>query len=213
MENLEQLVSSENQVKVVRLQDKLGQQNIHEDIKKTFELVTKSIKDVPEEVTKTATENSIKSNQAIENLNKKLLEILNDRGILDTYLMSTLSKITNPESSSHFELIKDSNSKRVIDLEINKTKPITLHDNLLTFRHAGREFELQGDLLEMITNKIYKADVASLSDKKLLYDLAEEMNLDLKAEGNKSTRDRTLTKLLKSPGLMVSASSVSKTFF
>ena len=39
------------------------------------------------------------------------------------------------------------------------------------------------------------------------------MNFDSKAQGNKSTRDRTLIKLLKSPGLMVSASGVSKTIF
>ena len=46
-----------------------------------------------------------------------------------------------------------------------------------------------------------------------MYDFAKEMNLDLKAQGNKSIRDRTLIKLLKSPGLMVSASGVSKTIF
>ena len=39
------------------------------------------------------------------------------------------------------------------------------------------------------------------------------MNFDTKAQGNKSTRDKTLIKLLKSPGLMVSASGVSKTIF
>ena len=36
LENLEELVSLENQVKVVRLQDKLGKQNFHEDMKKSF---------------------------------------------------------------------------------------------------------------------------------------------------------------------------------
>ena len=39
------------------------------------------------------------------------------------------------------------------------------------------------------------------------------MHFDLKAPGNKSTRDITLIKILKSPGLMVSASGVSKTIF
>ena len=65
----------------------------------------------------------------------------------------------------------------------------------------------------MITNKNYNVDHASLSDKKLLYDFAKEMIFNTKALGNKSTRDRTLIKLLKSPGLMVSASGVSKTIF
>ena len=35
---------------------------------------------------------------------------MNDRGILATYLMSPLSKITNPENASQFKLRKDSNS-------------------------------------------------------------------------------------------------------
>ena len=37
------------------------------------------------------------------------------------------------------------------------------------------------------------------------------MHFDERGHGRKSTRDRTLIKLLKSPGLMVSASGVSKT--
>ena len=36
LENLEELVSLENQVKAVRLQDKLGKRNFHEDMKKLF---------------------------------------------------------------------------------------------------------------------------------------------------------------------------------
>ena len=43
LEKLEDLVSLQNQVKDVRLQDKLGEQNFHEDMKKVFEPVTKSI--------------------------------------------------------------------------------------------------------------------------------------------------------------------------
>ena len=39
------------------------------------------------------------------------------------------------------------------------------------------------------------------------------MNFHLKAIGKKSTRGRTLIKVLKSPGFLVSASGVSKTFF
>ena len=212
-ENLEELVSLQNQVKVVRLQDKLGKQNFHEDMRKVFEPVTKSLENTSQDITKTITETSMKYNQAIEILNNKLLEIVNDRGILPSYLMSPLSKITNPENTTQFKLVKDSTSIRVNDLKINKTIPITLYTNMLTFRDTGREFELNGDLLKMITNKNYNVDFASLSDKKIMYDFAKEMNFDLKAQGNKSTRERTLLKLLKSPGLMVSASGVSKTIF
>ena len=46
-----------------------------------------------------------------------------------------------------------------------------------------------------------------------MYDFAKEMHFDPKASGNKSTRDRKLIKLLNSPGLMLSASGLSKTIF
>ena len=138
---------------------------------------------------------------------------MNDRGILATYLMSPLSRITNPENSSQFKLVKDPSSNRVNDLKINKTIPISLYGNMLTFRDTNKQFELKRDLLEMITNSKFNVDLASLSDKKLMYDFAKEMHFDQNAVGNKSNRDRKLIKLLKSPGLMVSASGVSKTIF
>ena len=207
------MISLQDQVKAVKLQDKLGEQNYHQKSENLFKPVTKSIKDVSQEVTKTLTETSVKNNQAIENLNNKILEIMNDRGIITSYLLSPLAKITNPENTTQFKLVKDSSSNRVNDLLIHNTIPITLHDNLLTFRDSDKQFELKGDLLKMITNKNYKVDLASLADKKLMYDFAKEMHFDMRAQGKKSTRGGTLIKLLKSPGLMVSASGISKTIF
>ena len=211
LENLNELVSLQNQVKVVKLQDKLGEQNFHEDMKKVFEPVTKSLENTSANLTKAITETSIKNNLAIENINNNLLEIMNDRGILATYLMSPLSRITNPENSSQFKLVKDSSSNRVNDLKINKTIPITLYGNMLTFRDTNKQFKLKGDLLEMITNSKFNVLLASLADKKLMYEFAKEMHFDARAQGNKSTRDRKLKKLLKSPAIM--ASGVSKTIF
>ena len=49
--------------------------------------------------------------------------------------------------------------------------------------------------------------------KKILYDFSKEMSFYTYALGNKSTPDRTIIKLLESPGLMVSSSGVSKTIF
>ena len=138
------------------------------------------------------TEASIKNNKTLENLNDKLLEIVNDGALLATYLMSPLSKITNPEHTSQFKLVKDPSSKRVNYLIINKTIPVTLYNNLLTFRDTDEKFELQRDLLKLITNKKYNVDIANLQDKKLMYDFAKEMYFDEKALCNKSTRDKSL---------------------
>ena len=211
LEILNKLVSLESQVKAVKLQDKLVKQNIHEDMKKVFEPVTKSIKDIPEMLAKTMTENSIKNNRALENLKDKLLEKMNDRGIIASYLLSPLFKITNPETTSHFKLVKGSNSKRVNDLLIHNTIPITSYNNMLTFSDTGKEFELKSDLFKMINNKTYIIDFASLPDKKLKYDFAKEMNFGVQAQGNESNRNRTLIDLLTSPGLMISASGISNT--
>ena len=127
--------------------------------------------------------------------------------------MSPLSKITNPENTTQFKLVINLSSNRVNDLKLNQTIPIALYGNILTFRDTGKEFQLTGDLLEMITNTKFNVDLASLQDKKLMYDFAKEMHFDTKGLGNKSVRDRKLIKLLNSPGLMVSASGFSKTIF
>ena len=65
----------------------------------------------------------------------------------------------------------------------------------------------------MKTKKNYNVDLASLSDKKLLYDFAKWMNSDLNAPGMISNRNRTLMKLLKSTILMISDSGISITIF
>ena len=201
LQNPNELVSLQNQVKVVRLQDKLGKQNFHGNMKKVFESVTKSLENTFQDITKTIMETSITKNKALENLNNKFLEITNDRGILSTYLMSPLSKINNTENFSHFKLAKDSSSNRVNDLLIHNSIPITLHDALLTFRDTGKFFELKGDLLKMITNKNYNVGLASSANKKVMYDFAVEMHFDFKALGIKSTRDKTHIILLKLPAI------------
>ena len=117
LEISQELVSLENQVQAVRLQDKLGKQNFHEEMKKVYKPVTKSIKDISENVTKTMMIISKENNLAIEILNNKLLEIMNDRGIIASYWMSPLSKITNPENTTQFKLVKYASSNRVNDLK------------------------------------------------------------------------------------------------
>ena len=112
LEKIEELASLQNQVKVVRLQDKLGEQNFYENIKKAFEPITDTIKKTSENLARPFTETSIKNNKALENLNNKLLEKTNDRGISASYLMSPLSKVSNPENTTQFKLVKDSSSKQ-----------------------------------------------------------------------------------------------------
>ena len=146
-------MSLQDQVKAVRLQDKLGKQNFNEDMKKVFEPVTKSLESTSPDITKTITETPPKNNQAIENLNNKLLEIMIDRGKLASYLTSALSKITNPENTSQFKFVKDHNSNRVKGLLIHNSIPNISHDNLLTIRDTNKQFELKRDLLKQITNK------------------------------------------------------------
>ena len=50
LKNLEELVSLQSQVKAVRLQDKLGKQNFHKDMKKVFEPVTKSLEKTSQDI-------------------------------------------------------------------------------------------------------------------------------------------------------------------
>ena len=110
LEDLEELALMKKHVEEVRLQDKFGKQIFHEIVKKLYEQLTDAIRNNSENLTKTFTEVSNKNNQALDSLNNKFLEILNDRGIIASYLLSPLSKITNPENTSQFRLTKQSNS-------------------------------------------------------------------------------------------------------
>ena len=211
LNKLEELASLQDQVKVVKLQDKLGKQNFHEDMKKVFEPVTKSLENTSENLTKAITENSINNNKAIENLNEKILELMDDKGMITSFLASSLVNLFKPENKSQFRLKKDLNSTKMNDFMINKGIPVTLVSNLLIFRDSNKSFKLEGDLLETITNYDFNVDHSNQQDRKLIYEFAKEMNFNIREKGNKSDRDKSIIRLLKSPAIM--ASGVSKTIF
>ena len=198
-------------MKDVRLQDELGKQNLHEDMKKVFEPVTNTLKNTSEDITKTITENSINNNKAIENLNENVLEFMNDMGMIAPYLASSLVKLFTPENKSQFKLITDQKSIRMNDFLINGGIPVSLYSSLLTFRDSNESFKLDGDLLETMTNYDFSVNHANPQDQKLIYEFGKEMNFDIKQKGRKSNRDKSMIKLLKSPAIM--ASGILKTIF
>ena len=204
LEKLKELVSLQDQVKVVRLQDKLGKQNFHEDMKKVFEPVTKSLENTSENIKKTLTENSINNNKAIENLNGKILELMNNNGLIAPYLASSLVNLFKPENYSQFRLKKDLNSTKMNDFKINKGIPVTLFSNMLIFRDGNKSFKLEGDLLEAMTNYDFNVDHSNQQDRKLIYELAKEMNFNKREKGNKIDRDKSIIRLLRSPRIMAS---------
>ena len=106
IQKLNEAVSLQNQGKVVRLQDKLGKQNFHENMEKAFKPLTDTLKKTSENITKTITETSFKNNKAIENLNEKILELMDEKGLIVPYLTSSLVNVFKPESKSQFRLKK-----------------------------------------------------------------------------------------------------------
>ena len=211
LENLEELVSLQNQVKVVKLQDKLGEQNFNEDMKKVFEPIADTIKDVSENITKTITETSKKNTKAVSDLNEKVLELMDEKGLIAPYLTSSLVEVFKKDNKSQFRLRKDPNSTKMNDFLIHGTIPVTIFSNMITFRDSNKSFRLEGDLLKIITNHKFNADNSSHQDKKLIYEFAKEMNYDTKSTGRPSTRHASIIKILESPAIM--ASGVSKTIF
>ena len=209
LEKLNELVSIQEEVKVVRLQDNIGKQNFHEDMTKVFEPLTDTLKKTSENITKTITENSINNNKAIENLNEKILELMNDKGLIAPYLTTSLVEVFKKDNKSQFRLRKDPNSTELNDFLIHGTIPVTIFSNMITFRDSKKTFKLEGDLLKVITNYKFNADHSSSQDKKLIYEFAKEMNYDTKSTGRPSTRHTSIIKILESPAIM--ASGISKT--
>ena len=203
LKKLDETVSLQNQVNEVRLQDRLGEQNYHKDTKKLFKPMTDEIKNTSEKITKTLTDNSV-NNKAIENFNEKILELMNDKGLIAPYLTSSLVILFRPENKSQFRLRKDTNSTKLNDFLIHRGIPVTLFSNMIIFRDSNKYFKLEGDLLKLITNYKFSADQSSLQDKKLIYEFAKEMNYDTKSVGRPSIRHNSIIKILESPAIMAS---------
>ena len=209
LQNLNEAVSLQNQVKVAKLQDKLGEQSFHEDMIKVFEPLTNTIKKTSENITKTITESSFNNNKAIENLNEKVLELMNDKGLIAPYLTTSLVEVFKKDNKSQFRLRKDPNSTKLNDFLIHGNIPVTIYSNMITFRDSNKSFKLEGDLLKVITNHKFNVDHSSSQDQKLIYQFAKEMNYDIKCTGRPSTRHNSMVRLLDKPAIM--ASGVSKT--
>ena len=209
LENLNEAISLQNQVKFVKLQNKLGEQNFHEDMKKVFEPVTKSLESTSENITKSITESSIKNNKAIENLNEKILELMNDKGLIAPYLTSSLVEVFKKDNKSQFRLRKDPNSTKMNNFLIHGTIPVTIFSNMITFRDSNKTFRLEGDLLKVVTNYKFNVDHSNKDDRKKIYEFAKEMNYDIKSTGRPGTRHNSMIRLLEQPNIM--ASRFSKT--
>ena len=209
LEKLNEAISLQKQVQEIRLQNKLGDQNYHEDIKKFFKPMTDEIKNTSEKITKTLTENSINNNKAIENLNEKFLELMNDQGLIAPFLASSLVEVFRKDNKSQFRLRKDPDSTKLNDFLIHGKIPVTIFSNMITFRDNDKTFKLEGDLLKVITNHKFNVDHSNQQDRKIIYKFAKEMNYDIKTTGKPSVRHRSLIRLLDRPAIM--ASGVSKT--
>ena len=211
LEKLNEAISLQKQVQEVRLQNKLGDQNYREDINKFFKPMTDELKNTSEKITRTLTENSINNNKALENLNEKILELMDDKGLIAPYLVSSLVEVFKKDNKSQFRLRKDPNSTKMNDLLIHGTIPVTIFSNMITFRDSNKSFRLEGDLLKVITNHKFNVDHSNPQDKKIIYEFAKEMNYDTKSTGRPSTRHTSIIKILESPAIM--ASGISKTIF
>ena len=166
LQKLNELISLKNQVQEVRLQDKLGDQNYHEDAKKLFKPMTDAIKNTSKNITKTLIENSTNHNKAIENLNEKILEWMNDKRMIAPYLASSLVILFKPENKIQFRLIKDLNSSKMNDFLINGGIPVTLFSNMLFFKDSNKSFKLDVDISETMTNDVFNVDHSNQQDRK-----------------------------------------------
>ena len=208
-QNLNEAVSLQNQVKVVRLQDKLSKQNFHENIEEVFEPLTDTLKKTSENISKTFTETSIKNNKSIENINEKVLELMNDKGLIAPYLALPLVEVFKFDNKSQFRLRKDPDSTKMNDFLIHGKTPVTIFSNMITFRDSNKTFELEGDLLKVITNQKFNVDHSNQQVRKIIYEFAKEMNYYTKSTGRPSVRHNSMVRLLDQPAIM--ASGISKT--
>ena len=90
------------------------------------------------------------------------------------------------------------------DFLINGGMPVTLFSSMVTFTDSKKSFNLDGDLLETMTNYDFNVSLSNPKDHELICEFGKKMNFNIKQKVRKSDRDRTLIKLPKSPAIMVS---------
>ena len=171
--------------------------------------MTDATKNTSETITETLTENSINNNKAIEKLNEKILELMNDKGLIAPYLASPLVKVFKCDNKSQFRLRIDPDSTKMNDFLIHGKIPVTLFSNMITFRDSNKTFKLEGDLLKVITNHNFNVDHSNQQDRKKIYEFAKERNYDTKSTGRPTVRHNSMIRLLDQPAIM--ASGISKT--
>ena len=132
---------------------------------KVFEPLTDTLKKTSENTTKTITEISINNNKAIENLNEKILELMDDKGLIAPYLTSSLVEVFKKDNKSQFRLKKDPNSTKLNVFLRHGTIPVTIFSNMIVFRDSNKSFRLEGDLLKVITNYKFNVDHSNPQDK------------------------------------------------
>ena len=59
-------------------------------MKKIYEPLTDTIKDTSRDITNTMTETSMKNKKANSDLNEKVLELMNDKGMIPPYFVSSI---------------------------------------------------------------------------------------------------------------------------
>ena len=149
-------------------------------------------------------ETSNRNKKASSDVKAKVLELINDEGLIAPYLNSSLVNLFEPENTSQLKLIKDPNSIRMIDFLINRSIPVTLYSNVLTFTDSNKPFKLDGDLLKTITKLNFNVAHSNLEDQKLSYEFGKEMSFDYNRIGRKNNRHETLTNLFRSPAVIAS---------
>ena len=145
-----------------------------------FEPVTDTFKNTSENLTKNLTEIYIKENKAIEVLNENVLELMNDKGMLDPFLPSSLFNRFKPENTSQFKLTKNPNLIRINGFLIIRRIPVTLCSNMLTFRDSINSIKMDEDLLETKTKYIFNVTHFNPQDQKLFCEFGKGMNFDIR---------------------------------
>ena len=204
LKDLEKLNNLQSKVKHVRLVEKLSKQGYHYDISELFEPVTDTIKNTCEDITKTITETSIKNNKALESLNEKVLELMTHKGMVAPYLASSLVILCKPGNRSQFRLGKGVNLKKMYEFLIHRGIPVTLYSNMVTFRDSEKSFELDGDLLKLMTNSKFNADLSNPQDRKIVGEFAGETNYDAKSTCKPSIRHCSIIRRLSSTAIIAS---------
>ena len=174
---MNELASTENQVKDLGLHDKLGKQKFHFYMEKVVEPVTKAARGTAM-ASQSKQEKAMLARHEIEDTTKSIEDIMKNFSQYDSPLLPDLSDLFDSKNTTQIRLRLNTTSPKEMFRGNNVT--VEIRRWTLIFTDSNIKFVFESDILVIIFKYKFNRDPYTSWDGKLFLDFLVEMRFDVR---------------------------------